>query len=300
MTIKRTFSIIGCGRVGCSLARWLPGAGFRPRRFYSRTATSAERAAAFAGEGETVSSPWAAAEGADLVFITTPDDAIGPVCDRMTDNNGFSAGTAVFHCSGLHPSSILSSVHALDCVAGSLHPLRSIAAPIDDGVGFSETVFSIEGDPAAAKVGADIATSLGGRAVPIRTEAKALYHAAAVMASNYLVTLMHGAVGLLEGAGMAADQVVGVLMPLVRGTLDNIETVGPESALTGPVARGDVDTIRAHLSAMVAHMPDGMELYNVLGRHTLRMAVTSGRLDPSVGEAIRALLGEEKAPDDPG
>lgn len=290
--MKPSFTIIGCGRVGCSLAGSLARAGYRPIGFFSRSKASAEKAMEIAGAGDVFSTAWAAAQRADMVFITTPDDMIQPVCRTIAKRSGFSERAVIFHCSGSQPSSILESARDFGCSVGSLHPLQSIAAPGGKENPFNGACFSVEGDPPAAALGSSIAADLQGSTVSIRTEAKTLYHAAAVAASNYLATLLAESCRLLGQAGMSERDAIRILMPLVRGTLANIEADGPGAALTGPVARGDLETVRAHLRAMAADMPESLALYRTLGRYTVDLAVKSGRLSESAGAAMRDLLSD--------
>lgn len=290
--MKPSFTIIGCGRVGCSLAGALAQAGYRPIGFFSRSKASAEKAMEIAGSGDVFSTAWAAAREADMVFITTPDAIIRPVCEAIAERGGFSRRAVVLHCSGSQPSSILESARGSGCSVGSLHPLQSIAAPGGRENPFHGVVFSVEGDPPATALGGGIAADLGGSIVSIRTEAKTLYHAAAVAASNYLVTLLAESCRLLGEAGMSERDAIRVLMPLVRGTLSNIEADGPGAALTGPVVRGDFETVRAHLAAMAADMPESMVLYRTLARYTVDLAVGSGRLDAPAAVAMRELLSD--------
>lgn len=290
--MKPSFAVIGCGRVGCSFAGSLARAGYRPMGFFSRSKTSAEKAMIIAGSGDVFSTPWAAAREADMVFITTPDGTIRSICRAIAERNGFSAGAVVFHCSGAQPSSILESARGSGCAVGSLHPLQSIAAPGGKENPFQGVVFSVEGDPRATALGSGIAADLGGSTVSIRTDAKTLYHAAAVVASNYLVTLLAESCRLLGEAGMSEKDAIRVLMPLVRGTLTNIEVEGPGAALTGPVIRGDLETVKAHLTAMAADMPESAALYRTLGQYTVDLALRSGKLNESAGTAMRDLLSD--------
>ena len=284
------FAIIGCGKVGVTLAWHLAAMGLEPLGFASRRAASAHAAAEAAGGGRVCREAREAAKDADLVFITTPDGAIGPMAERLAARKGFKSGAVVLHCSGVLPSTILAAVGDCRAHAGSLHPLQSFAAPVFPRNPFQGIVMAGEGEAAAMAVAREIAESLGAEFLPIRTEHKTLYHAGAVVASNYLVTLMAVAARLLAGSGIASGAVLKVLLPLVRGTLDNIAKQGIAEALTGPIARGDTETVALHCRKIEEALPDLRPLYGLLGTHTLPLAEARGGLDADTARALAALL----------
>lgn len=287
--MKPTFAIIGCGRVGTALGRELASAGYPPAGFASRRLSSAKRTAEAAGFAERATADAVdAVRDADVVFITTPDRAIAGACGRIAGKNGFKKGSMVFHCSGSLPSTILSPAKSCGAFIGSLHPLQSIAADLDVNP-FERIMMAVEGEEPAVSAAEKIAAGLGATPFDIRTEGKVLYHASAVVASNYLVTLLDLSFKLLAAAGVSEDQRFAVLNPLIRGTLNNIKTVGFPHALTGPIARGDVLTIEDHLRAMT-EMPRAEELYRVLGKATIDIALAKGTLSPEAAEKIRKLL----------
>ncbi|MFZ7126252.1 MAG: Rossmann-like and DUF2520 domain-containing protein [Desulfobacterales bacterium] len=293
--MKPAFSIVGCGRMGCTLAAALAAAGYPPAGFFSRSPASARMAVDAAGGGTAYISAVDACAGAGLVFLTPPDDVIESVCDAITGGLGFPRGAIVLHCSGSQPSSILASARRSGCSVGSLHPLKSIASRGGVEDPFRGAVFSVEGDPAAVSVGTRIAGDLNATAIPIRTEDKVLYHAAAVVASNYLVTLLDQAYRLLETVGLPPRETVRALSPLIRGTLTNVEHTGAELALTGPVARGDVETVRSHVTALARQMPGTLPVYRALGLCTVDLAVRSGKLPDKYAAALRSVLAEPAA-----
>lgn len=286
---QHTFAIVGCGKVGVTLAWHLAAAGFDPAGFASRRPASAQAAAEAAGGGRVCREAREATAAADLVFITTPDAAIGPVAEDLARQKGFKPEAVVLHCSGALPSTILSAVHDCGAHAGSLHPLQSFAAPAFPHNPFQGIVMAGEGDDAAMALGREIAAGLKADFLPIETEHKILYHAGAVVASNYLVTLLAAAARLLEGSGIAPEATLGVLLPLVRGTLDNIEKKGIAEALTGPIVRGDRETVAAHCRGIGQALPGMLPLYAMLGTHTLPLALDRG-LDADAARELAALL----------
>ncbi|GAB6097411.1 Rossmann-like and DUF2520 domain-containing protein [Desulfatiferula olefinivorans] len=285
------FSIVGCGKVGITLARHLAQAGYIPKGFTSRTPASAQTAMETAGAGICTTDRAAVTEGADLVFITTPDGLIGQVCAEMADQGAFGPSHTVLHCSGSLPSTVLEPARKAGAHIGSVHPLQSFAADFGDHNPFAGIVMAVEGDEAAVEAGLDLAARLGSRGFCIQTEAKTLYHASAVVASNCLVTLVDFAYQLLAASGIGHKDAYTVLGPLIEGTLSNIKRVGPVKALTGPVVRGDAETVSAHLGAIAESLPHLSELYTILGRHTVDIARRRGTLTDEAEAALRRLLG---------
>ncbi|MBW2366990.1 MAG: DUF2520 domain-containing protein [Deltaproteobacteria bacterium] len=288
--MKPSFTIVGCGRVGTTLGWHLTQSGYPAESFTSRTLTSAEAIAGKVGISSFGDRPWEHTASADIVFITTPDDVIAEVCRDIVNKTGFRSGSVVLHCSGSLPSTILAPARKNGAYIGSLHPLQSIAKATFDSNPFQGIITAVEGDPQAIESARKIAADLGSRCIDIRTEAKILYHASAVVASNYLVTLMDLSLRLLKKAGIEASDAVDVLYPLVKGTLTNIEKIGIPQALTGPIARGDLATIADHLQAMGRQTPELLHLYKALGSHTVKLAGAKGSLDPSQAEKFEKLL----------
>lgn len=290
-----SFSIIGCGRLGSMLGKHLTEAGYRPAAFYSRRLESARNAALAAAPDAdplplTADTPWAAASRADLVFITTPDAAIAPVCRDIAEHHGFSENAVVFHCSGALPSTILIPARQHGAAIGSIHPLQSFAASFS-GNPFPGIVMAVEGDAPALAAAQDIARNLGARPILLETSGKVFYHAAAVAASNYLVTLMDLALRIMAASGVPAADALDVLLPLIKGTLANIQAVGIPRALTGPIARGDAATVEGHLAALQHLSPGLAERYARLGEDTLPIALAGGSLSPEAARRLRELLG---------
>jgi predicted short-subunit dehydrogenase-like oxidoreductase (DUF2520 family) len=271
-TDKR-FCIVGCGRVGINLAVFLTQKGYGPAALASRTPDSARHAAAVVRGGMVFDRPEDAARMCRLVFISTPDDRIEPVCDRIASAGGFDEHSAVFHLSGALSSDILASAREKGAATGSLHPLQAFTPYEPDASSPFEGInMSIEGTARAQVLGRELVTTLNARAFTIPTEAKTLYHAAAVVASNYLVTVEHFALTLLGRAGLTPDRAFEILEPLINGTLRNIASRGSVDALTGPVVRGDETIIARHLADIDQKMPEFSDLYRLLGQHTLEIA----------------------------
>ncbi len=288
--MKPCFSIVGCGRVGTTLAKYLTDAGYRCLGTASRSEASAKAAAEAAGCDLFSVSPEAVTKEADVVFITTPDDAIESVCEEIAAKGGFKEDALVYHCSGSLPSTLLASAKTQGALIGSMHPLQSFASAGTEVNPFKGIIVSVEGDLSAVDLALEMAWKLGATGLTIRTDAKAIYHAAAVVASNALVTLVDLAYQLIEAAGIGPDDAYKVLGPLIEGTLYNIKDKGTVDALTGPVVRGDVSVIEKHVAEIEDKTPDLSELYKVLGKYTVEVARRKGALPDETLEALLKAL----------
>ncbi|MFW6082275.1 MAG: DUF2520 domain-containing protein, partial [Desulfosalsimonas sp.] len=171
-----------------------------------------------------------------------------------------------------------------------LHPLQSFAAQDIEQNPFAGIMAAVEGEPEAVKAAWKMASALGASPFEIKTDRKMLYHASAVVASNYMVTLMNLALQLIMASGVPASRAFSVLKPLVNGTLSNIEKSGIPGALTGPIARGDTETVRDHISEISQKAPTRLDLYKQLGKHTIEVAEARGDLPEEAAEELKKLL----------
>lgn len=288
--MKPSFAIIGCGKVGTALATFLPQAGYRSAGMASKSLVSAKHAADIAGTGMFSEINWDISRNADIVFITTPDSVIAETCRQIAINGGFTDRSIVLHCSGSLSSRILAPARDSGAAVGSMHPLQSFASKQFPQNPFSRIIISVEGDPRAVSVARSISDDLGAVFTEIKTEAKTLYHASAVVASNYLVTLMDLAFKLISEAGVSEKDAFNIFKPLVEGTLSNIEKVGIPSALTGPIERGDSETIINHITEIQAKRPELLSLYKQLGIHTIGLARVKGTLSASAARQLEDTL----------
>jgi len=290
--MKKTVAIIGCGIVGTALGKLLARAGYRLTGVATRSLETAAPAAKAIGAAQFSDSPWVVSKGSQVVIITTPDDVIQETCKAIAEHEGVEEGALVIHCSGALSSQILSSVKDQGAVVATLHPLQSFAS-VDQAERLVPGSFcAIEGDEEALPTLRQIVGDLGGVLMEITREGKTLYHAAAVAASNYLVTLVHLALELNRSAGMSPEVSFKALEPLIKGTLSNIGAKGIPEALTGPIARGDVETVAAHVEAMEERAPELLALYRALGHYTVGLAKEKGTLSKEGAERLIELLGK--------
>jgi len=257
----------------------------------SRSRGSAEKAAGLVPGTSFSTEPTDVTQGADLVFITTPDDTIAEVAEAIAARGGFKEGATVLHCSGSLPSTIMVKVKEAGALIGSMHPLQSFAGAELETNPFDSIIMSVEGDEPSVKLALALASDLGAKGLTIETHAKTMYHAAAVVASNCFVTVQDVAWQFIHEAGVSEQDAWSVLGPLIEGTLANIKKVGPVAALTGPIARGDVATIDAHL-VKIAEMQPGLEsFYKSLCLHTVDVARRKGTLGKGAEEELMRRLG---------
>lgn len=289
---NKKFCVIGCGRLGISLSVFLSEQGFIPKGFSSKSLDSAQKALEFTGAGKVCKDPVQAVEAADIVFITTPDTSIGPVCEELAEQGVFSRNHIVYHLSGALSSRILEPAGKCGASIGSIHPLQAFA-PYEAGAKsqFEGINISIEGDEPAVETGKIIVKALSAKSFTIPTHAKTMYHASAVVASNYLVTLEHFALALLKETGLNEEDAYSILEPLIMGTLNNIKTRGSVKALTGPVARADDEIIQRHLADIDKKLPRFSSLYRHLGEHTLDIADKGGAVSAEDCSRLKKIFG---------
>ena len=200
--------------------------------------------------------------GTTAVILTVPDRAIADVSHALSERGDAPGSCAVLHCSGVLGADPLAPLHARGYSVGTLHPLRAIPNATVGPDRLLGAFFALSGDPDALFVGRRLVSLLGGRSIAVPTTRRPLYHAAAVLASNYVVLLLHEATRLLEQAGADREDAEQALTTLAIGALENAKELGVDRALTGPLLRGDVETIALHLRTLE---PADARLYSALG-----------------------------------
>lgn len=221
----------------------------------------------------------------DAVLIAVPDRAIASVAEELARPGALPVPTPVLHLSGAAGAELLDPLSRAGHPTGSLHPLVALPDP-SAAERLRGGWFALEGAPAAVAIGRAFVSFLQGQVLDVAPGGKPLYHAAAVFASNHLVASLAVAERWMESAGVAPEQARAALAALAAGTLRNVARMGPVEALTGPVARGDVGTVRAHLGQLSA--PD-RRLYSVLAGEALALARRGG-VDPAAADEIARLL----------
>jgi len=279
-------SIIGAGRLGTTLAHALARKGYAIGALCCRTARSARESARIAGAGKATTDPVRAAAAGGILFCAVPDDDIPRLARRLASSPIDWKGRIVFHCSGLLPARALEPLRKKGASIGSFHPAQTFAGKEGRPALFKGIHFGLEGDGEAVEIAGKLVRALGGKGLLIKEGDKPLYHAACVLCSGGTSILAAAASALLRETGLGGREAAGLLLPLLGMTMRNIETLGPERALTGPFVRGDVKTVRRHLESLPSK-GGYREIYKALGTKSLETAEKRG-----VSRArIRALKG---------
>lgn len=270
---KPAIAIIGAGRVGTALGTLLAGRGYPIRGVVCRSLDRAREAVARIGSGTPEVEPARGAKRAGIVLVTVPDHAVVEVTKRIAAKRRFRTNDLLIHTSGALSAEALRVRGTENARCASVHPIQTVA----DRSGGAQTLrgafFGVEGDPEAASAGEELVRAIGGHPLVIKPGTKGMYHAAACVASNYLVTLIDASLRMYELAGIARSDAMAALTPLLQGTLANVERLGVPWSLTGPIERGDIETVRAHLEVFAASdHPELERVYRLLGLHTLSVA----------------------------
>lgn len=273
-----TISVVGAGRLASALTSAASAAGHSVCTVINRTIDPALRLSESLGikDARLLGSPGSII--GEILLISVADDALALVDEQLAGGPTDWSGRTVLHTSGVHSSHILQGLHERGAVVGSFHPLQTFSGSLSTDI-FSDVPVAVEGDEVAVRVGMGLASSIGASPFRISTNAKALYHAAAVTASNYLVTMLALADELHGFADSDSGSRPDLFRALATRTVTNVFDQGPEQALTGPVVRGDIDVIQRHLVAMGDRAPHMVPVYVALATETVRLAVTSGRLE---------------------
>ncbi len=277
---------IGAGTVGTALATLLNRKGYPVVAVASRSLTSARKFSQAVDKCQVFEQAQGVADNADLVFITTPDDAVAPVAVQVK----WHQGQSVVHCSGAESTSILEPARRAGASVGVFHPLQTLASLKQAMENIPGSTFAIEAEEPLKTTLKEMATTLGGHWIELKASDKVAYHAAAVFACNYLVTLVKLATDLWQTFGVPRETAIRAMLPLIRGTLNNIENVGIPQCLTGPIARGDTGTIQKHLDTLKKVTPELLSTYKELGLQTVPIALAKGRINKTQAGALEALL----------
>jgi predicted short-subunit dehydrogenase-like oxidoreductase (DUF2520 family) len=277
---------IGAGTTGNALAVRLSQKGWPVVAVFSRTLSSAQRLARRVRKCQVHHTAQELADVTEMVFITTPDDVIAQVCSEVE----WHKGQSVLHCSGAHSVDILEPAKKLGAAVGSFHPLQTFA-DVDQAIAnLPGSTYALEAEEPLLSTLKQLTRLLNGNWVELKPGDKVLYHAAAVFACNYLVTLVKLALDLWKDFGVSSKEATRALLPLLRGTLNNIDSIGLPACLTGPVARGDLGTIERHLRVLDARNPSLLTTYKELGLQTIPIALAKGKVDEQKAEEMTTLL----------
>jgi len=279
--------IVGAGAVGTALGVAFTRAGWPVAAVASRDPGRRDRFVRLAGGGvRAFAEANALLDEVELVVLAVPDDAIAPVAASLH----LYSGQAIVHTSGLLGADVLAAAMAAGTQAGSFHPLVAFADTERAVAALRGATIALEGDDQLVALLAELAEAVGGVPVRLAAGAKAAYHAAAVLAAGGFVALLDAIAELGRVAGLDEGGAIAVYGPLIEQTLDNARALGIRAALTGPLTRGDVGTLDAHLAELRRHAPGVLALYTAAAEREVALAESRGALAPEVAARLRASL----------
>jgi predicted short-subunit dehydrogenase-like oxidoreductase (DUF2520 family) len=299
MTTPGVF-VIGAGRVATALAGALARTQGPDRvtvlGLWGRDPARAHAAAEVAGVPGFGPALPGRVRDAGVVIVAVRDQAIAEVAARLVDAGLVGPDQVLLHCSGARAAAeALGPAHGHAGGAGTMHPLRAIAEPRAAMDALAGTIFGVEGDARGLAAARALVAAMGGTPLVLAAEHMIRYHAAAAIASNYVVALIDAAATLLGRAGIDEADACAALVPLIEGSLANVTARGVAGALTGPIRRGDTGTVARHLQAL-ADAPDLDALYRLLGRRTVDIARRAEGAPGAELDAVAALLDHARAP----
>lgn len=278
--------VVGAGRVGAVLAAALEAAGHTVVAAAGESDASRLRIAELL-PGAQHAKPTDVARASDLLLLTVPDDMLDNVVTVLSDSGAIRPGQYVVHTSGRHGLAVLEPARRVGARVVAMHPAMTFTGTAVDLDRLAGCVFGLTTGDEERGFAEDLVADLGGRPMWVPEQARTLYHAGLAHGANHLVTLVTQAMEILAAAG--ADDPASTLRPLLTAALDNALEQG-DSALTGPIVRGDVNTVRAHLADIAASAPHSLPSYLALARDTLDRVVTDGRVLPIRAAAIRRVI----------
>lgn len=292
MTANLRVGVIGAGRVGATLATALRAAGHEIVAAAGESAASRTRIETML-PGVPVQKPTAVARACDVLLLTVPDDMLGNVVSTLADAGALRAGQYVVHTSGRHGLAVMAPAVAVGARPIALHPALTFTGTDVDLPRLQGCVFGVTAPPAERAMAERLVADLGGRIMWVPEERRSLYHASLAHGANHLVTLVSQAMEMLAAAGVG-DAESGVdpadtLRPLLEAALSNALAYG-DAALTGPIVRGDIETVRAHLVELARATPQDLPAYVAMARATLGRAQADGRLEARRAAQIAHLL----------
>ncbi|MDO5663741.1 MAG: DUF2520 domain-containing protein [Bacteroidia bacterium] len=264
-------AFIGAGNVSTALGLYFKNKDFEIQGYYSRNYKSAKKAAQL-----TDSIPYTSIEElinhSQMIWITTPDDQIEAVVQQISNlpvsqkNNKL-----VLHASGAHSLTTLNPLKEIGYQTACAHPLLAFNNPASAQERLSETWFIIEKLEEENRQLTDFFKKCENQTLHIDSDKKPLYHVAACVLSNYLVTLLNASYEIFEKSGIAKNDIQKATTPLLKSVINNLNDKNCKEALTGPIKRNDENTIKMHLESLSAFMPEMLELYTLMGKETMKM-----------------------------
>ena len=286
--MQMTVAIVGTGRVARALGRRLRELGWAIGAVTGRSVASARAAVRAIGAGQPSCMPAPKIFNSKVILIATPDGAIEGVAKNLSEIGGSGwRGKVVLHTSGSLDSRVLKPLADLGASIGTIHPIQTFS---DQNMpDLSKIIFGIDGSPVALQIARKMIRQMDGVAVRLSGANKAAYHAAGLFACGFVLALMEAGTRSLMSQGFKRRQALRALLPLVRQTLDNLESVGPRAAWTGPLSRGDFSTVERHVRALATGKAEFLESYQALSRLTAKLfSLESGTMLKQLEEIFAA------------
>ena len=289
---KLSISFIGTGALGGVMARAAAMAGFPIKSVFNRSIAPARKLAGEIGAEQFGEFPRQIKSLGKLIFLTVPDRHIEGAAEKLAGVEKNFDDYFVAHCSGNKPSAVLHSLQKRGAAVAAFHPIQTFS-PASTPADFRDIFIDIEGDNKSVDFFKNFAAELGCTPMEIAPEAKPYLHAAAVMASNYLVALLESAGQMAEMGGIDGKEARGALMPLVQKNVSNIARSDKLlDALSGPISRGDSDTVADHLKLLESNPPLAT-LYRKLGQVLIQSIRENGRLPKQKINELFEILDEQ-------
>ena len=285
---KTRVGVVGAGRVGAVLAAALRAAGHDVVAVAGESPASRTRIETLL-PGVPVDKPSAVARACDLLLLTVPDDMLGNVVAMLSASGAIRPGQRVVHTSGKHGLAVLQPAADLGAEVLAMHPAMTFTGTDVDLGRLSGCAYGVTATLDTHELATDLVSDLGGSIVWVPEDRRTLYHAGLAHGANHLVTLVTQAMDLLRASG--AQDPAATLRPLLNAALDNALSYG-SAALTGPIVRGDVETVRAHLTDIATESPETLESYVAMARATANRAVLDGRLLPIRAAKLVGILND--------
>ena len=283
-------AVIGAGRLGTSLGRALAEKGYPILWIADRKPAAARESRRIIGQGRATSG-FARAGAAGIVILAVPDEEIERAARKLARTSGAWRGKIVLHTSGILSSDALAPLRHKGASCASFHPVQSFPRKDLPPAHFKGIVIALEGDEEALRAAGRMVRSLGAHALLLQARDKIFFHAACSMVSNLFVPLFEMSRTLLRRSGVENAAAVRVLLPLVQGTLRSVKHIDGADALTGPISRGDVETVKKHLEALKGY-PAARRAYRVLGAEAVRLVRKKG-LPSSKFKALKRWMAAE-------
>lgn len=283
---EQKHGFIGCGRVGRTLAQAFANAGYKVTNAWSRKPADLELMAREIPGLQPLSSAQAVADACDFVWLTVADDAIATVADGIA----WRPQHRVIHCSGATEINALQNAKNQGASIGGFHPMQMFTNPAVALKGLPGCTVGIEAEAGLLAALQQMAAKIGCVPVQVPSGQRALYHASAYYVGPFLIALLAEGANLWRQFGANEKQALDAMLPLLAGTLSAVRDGGLANGMGGCVARGDIGTVRKHLTALDRHDPDAGQLYRALAKRNIPLGLARGSLSATAAERIGETL----------